>query len=93
MMSTLEEGPFYAIVGAGYYYGTCGGLDINSDMQVLSEDGETVINGLYAVGTDSMGVLFTEKKPYVTYGGANNGWGLVSGYLCGKGLGQLLNQE
>ena len=92
-LDKVGEGPYYCVIMASYCYGSCGGLDINSDMQVLAEDGETVINGLYAVGTDSMGVLFTEKKPYVTYGGANNGWGMVSGYLCGKGLGELLNQE
>lgn len=49
-----------------------------------------MINGLYCVGTDAMGVLFTEKKPYVTYGGANNGWGLVSGYLCGREIAEAL---
>lgn len=67
-----------------------GGLDINEHFQVLQDDGETVINGLYCVGTDAMGVLFTEKKPYVTYGGANNGWGLVSGYLCGREIAEAL---
>lgn len=92
-LDPIGEGPYYCVVMASYCYGSCGGLNINSNMQVLAEDGETVINGLYAVGTDSMGVLFTEKKPYVTYGGANNGWGLVSGYLCGKGLGETLGQE
>ena len=92
-LDPIGEGPYYCVVMASYCYGSCGGLNINSDMQVLAEDGETVINGLYAVGTDYMGVLFTEKKPYVTYGGANNGWGLVSGYLCGKGLGETLGQE
>ena len=82
MMSTLEEGPFYAIVGAGYYYGTCGGLDINADMQVLKTDG-TAFDNLYAVGQDSMGVLFCEEKAYVTYGGAAQGWVITSGRLAG----------
>ena len=61
-------------------------LDINEHFQVLKTDGETAINGLYAVGTDSMGVLFTDKKPYVTYGGVNNSWGLTSGMLLGREL-------
>ncbi len=89
-LDKIGEGPYYCITMASYMYGTCGGLDINEHLQVLQADGETPINGLYAIGTDSMGVLFTEKKPYVTYGGANNGWGLVSGYLCGKELAELL---
>ena len=33
-----------------------------------------------------MGVLFTDKKPYVTYGGVNNSWGLTSGMLLGREL-------
>lgn len=46
-------------------------------MQVLAADGETVIGNLYAVGNDSCGVLYTDKKPYVTYGGAALGWGHI----------------
>jgi fumarate reductase flavoprotein subunit len=36
------------------------------------------------LGNDSLGILFTEKKPYVTYGGAAQGWAYTSGYLAGK---------
>ena len=50
------------------------------------------MNGLYAIGTDSMGVLFTEKKEYVTFGGAANGWGLTSGYLCGQEIAKQLGK-
>ncbi|NLU11555.1 MAG: FAD-binding protein [Tepidanaerobacter acetatoxydans] len=83
-LEKIGEGPYYAIVGAPYCYSTCGGLDINTNFNVLKADGKTPVNGLYAVGTDSMGVLFTEKKPYVTYGGAAQGWAYTSGYLCGE---------
>jgi fumarate reductase flavoprotein subunit len=31
-----------------------------------------------------LGVFFTEKKPYVTYGGVAQGWAYTSGYLGGK---------
>lgn len=84
-LDKIGNGPYYCVVMASYTYGSCGGLDINERFEVLNTSGK-VIDGLYAVGTDAMGVLFTEKKPYVTYGGANNGWGMVSGYLCGKEL-------
>lgn len=84
-LDKIGSGPYYCITMASYTYGSCGGLDINERFEVLNTNGR-VIEGLYAVGTDAMGVLFTEKKPYVTYGGANNGWGMVSGYLCGKEL-------
>lgn len=90
LLDPIGDGPYYCVIMASYCYGTCGALDINEQFQVLKEDGETPIGGLYAVGTDSMGVLFTEKKPYVTYGGANNGWGMVSGYLAGREIGKAL---
>lgn len=75
--------PYYGIVGSSYCYSTCGGLDINTRMQVLKPDGQTAIDGLYAVGTDSCGVLFSEAKAYVTYGGAAQGWAYTSGRLVG----------
>ena len=67
---------------ASYCYCTCAGLDVNEDLMVLVTKGK-LMEGLFAVGCDSMGVLFTEKRPYVTYGCANNGWGLTSGYVAG----------
>lgn len=82
-MKIDEEGPYYAFVGASYIYSTVGGLDINTNMQVLGSDNETVINNLYAVGNDSLGVLFSERKEYVTYGGAAQGWAYTSGRLAG----------
>ena len=82
-MKISEEGPYYAFVGASYIYSTVGGLDVNTDMQVLGSDNATPINGLYAVGTDSLGVLFSEQREYVTYGGAAQGWAYTSGRLAG----------
>ncbi len=82
LMTSLAEGPYVAVVGAGYSYGTCGGLDIDENMNVLKEDG-TAISNLYAVGQDSMGVLFSNQVPYVTYGGAAQGWVLTSGRQAG----------
>ena len=80
-------GPYYAVTGCAYCYSTCGGLNVNENLQVLSEDGETPINGLYAVGSDSSGVLYSEKKAYVTYGGAAQGWAYTSGFVCGEIVG------
>jgi uncharacterized protein with FMN-binding domain/succinate dehydrogenase/fumarate reductase flavoprotein subunit len=80
------DGPFYAVVGASYPYSTCGALDVNPKLQVLKEDGITPINGLYAVGTDSMGGLFTNKTCYVTYGGAAQGWAFTSGKVAGENV-------
>ncbi|MCR3922145.1 MAG: FAD-binding protein [Firmicutes bacterium] len=82
------EGPFYAIKGAAYIYGTCAGLDININMNVLDTKGNA-IPGLYAVGQDSMGVLFSAQVPYVTYGGAAHGWVLLSGREAGANAAQF----
>jgi len=78
-----ESEYYIAVTGAPYIYMTCGGVDVNADMQVLKEDG-SVIEGLYAVGADSMGVLFTDKKGYVNYGGVSMGYVFTSGYVAGK---------
>ena len=83
-LEPLGEGPYYAIVMAPYCYSTCGALDVDVNLNVLKADGVTPINGLYAVGTDSLGCLNTEKDAYVTYGGQAQGWAYTSGYLAGK---------
>ncbi len=78
-----DEGPFYAVTGVSVCYGTCSGLDIDENCNVLKDDGVTPIGGLYCAGSDCMGVLFTESEEYVTYGGACQGWGYTSGRLAG----------
>ena len=82
-LEAMEEGPYYAIHAGMHCYGTCAGLDINESFQVLQADGETVIGGLYCVGADGQGVVYSPEKAYVTYGGADNGWALMSGYVAG----------
>lgn len=77
-----KEGAYYAIKGASYVYSSCGGLDVDVNMNVLRKDGTPVAN-LYAVGNDSIGVLLESEKAYVTYGGAAAGWALTSGRLAG----------
>ncbi len=74
---------YVAVTGAPYIYSTCGGLDVNRDMRVLRPDG-TAIDGLYAVGNDSMGVLFTNRKGYANYGGVAEGYAFVSGRIAGE---------
>ena len=79
----LGDGPYYAMKGYSAVFSTVGGLDVDTKLNVLKDDGKTPINGLYAVGNDSGGVLYTNKKPYVTYGGAALGWAFTSGRLAG----------
>ena len=86
------DGPYYAVKGSPWLYSTIGGLDVDEDLQVLDTNGNK-INGLYAVGTDCEGVLFTEKKEYVTYGGADQGWAFTSGYILGPKLAEEISAE
>lgn len=79
----LGDGPYYAMKGYSSTFSTVGGLDIDENCNVLLADGETPIHGLYAVGNESGGVLYSNKKPYVTYGGAALGWAFTSGRLTG----------
>ncbi|MBQ9327514.1 MAG: FMN-binding protein [Solobacterium sp.] len=76
------EGKIVCIKGAAYVYSTCGGLDIDTNMNLLKEDG-TPIENVYIVGNDSLGTLNESNKAYVTYGGAAQGWALTSGRLAG----------
>ena len=76
------EGKIYCIKGAAYIYSTGGGVDIDTNMNLLKEDGAPVEN-IYVVGTDSLGVLSVSNKSYVTYGGCAQGWALTSGRLAG----------
>jgi fumarate reductase flavoprotein subunit len=80
----IDRGPYYAFAGAPYCYSTAGGLDVNTSLEVLKKDGRTPVGGLYAAGTDCLGVLLNDKKAYVTFGGAAQGWAYTSGKLAGE---------
>lgn len=54
------------------------------------EDGQAPIEGLYALGTDSMGMILTEQEQYLDYGGTASGWCFTSGRLTGKYLAETL---
>lgn len=90
-LKPVKGAPYYGIVGASWCYSTCGGLDVNERFQVLRATDGQPIEGLYAVGTDSMGVLFSETKAYVTYGGGAMGYAFTSGRLVGADIAESLN--
>ncbi|MBR2259904.1 MAG: FMN-binding protein [Blautia sp.] len=76
------EGKIYCIKGAAYVYSTCGGMDVDTNINLVKEDG-TVVDNIYVVGNDSLGTLNESNKAYVTYGGCAQGWALTSGRLAG----------
>ena len=89
-LKAVTGAPYYGIVGSSWCYSTCGGLNVNEKFQVLRADDEQPIEGLYAVGTDSMGVLFSETKAYVTYGGGAMGYAFTSGRLVGADIAEAM---
>lgn len=89
-LKRIGDGPYYAVLGCSFYYTTGGALDVNANMQVLADDGETPIEGLYAVGTDSMGVLMSNQEQYLDYGGAASGWAFTSGRIAGRAIAETI---
>lgn len=90
LMVEYGEGPYYAVQAYPYPYGSCGGLDVDTQIRVLKEDHETPIYGLYACGGDSIGVIMNNEKNYNGLGGPANGWTYLSGYLAGESVAQYL---
>lgn len=70
-LTPVDTAPFYGIRTCAWHLTTLDGVRINTDMQVLREDG-TVIEGLYATG-DCTGGFF-----------ANNYPNLFTGLACGR---------
>ena len=74
---------YYLAVCAGWSYGTVGGLDVDTNMNVLKEDG-TPIPNLFAVGQDSEGTGNADGKAYSPWGGQAQSWTFVSGKIAGE---------
>ncbi len=70
-MTPVDEAPFYGIRTGAWHLTTLDGVRINTDMQVLKEDG-TPIEGLYASG-DCTGGFFATNYP-----------NLMTGLACGR---------
>ncbi len=77
-MVAMEEGPYYAFKAAPRPYSSTGGLDVTEKLEVVMADGETIINGLYAGGTDCLGATAP------AFGGELQVWAYMSGYLAAE---------
>lgn len=73
-LTKVATGPFYAVKVFTAAFATCGGLDVDTKIRVLKQDHATPINGLYACGVDSLGVLMHPKRNYDGFGGTAQGW-------------------
>ncbi|QQO09916.1 FAD-dependent oxidoreductase [Breznakiella homolactica] len=83
----ISTGPYYA---AQYYpssYGTLGGIRINSDLEVLTEDAR-VIPGLYSAGTDAC-TIFGDSYMFLLPGNTM-GFSINSGRLAGDSAAQYI---
>lgn len=75
-----ESGPYYAVIAEINNLGSVGGLLVNTKFQVLN-DNRVPIQGLYAVGLESEGVLYNDT--YVG-NGIGIGYSFTSGRLGGE---------
>lgn len=83
-----KDTTYYLFECAGYSYGTVGSLDVDTNMNVLKEDG-TPIKNLFAVGQDSEGVCNKEGEAYSPWGGQAQSWTFVSGKIAGEAAAKL----
>ena len=79
----IAKPPFYASIGTAKVLAIAGALDVNSNMNVLDKQGES-IEGLYAVG-NVMGNFFANDYP-ICCPGLSHGRCLTLGSLIGKAL-------
>ena len=91
-LTKYTSGPYYAIQVFNSSFSTSGGLDVDRFIRVLKKDGVTPIQGLYATGVDSMGVLLNPNRNYVGFSGVAQGWLWTSGRLAGINAADYINQ-
>lgn len=86
---SMNEGPYYAVKARPVSLGGIGGVLVNSNLQVIKEDG-TVIQGLYAAGNE-IGEIYNNSYPLVE--GVTLMTALAGGKLCGEEAAQYVNQK
>jgi fumarate reductase flavoprotein subunit len=79
-MISLGEGPYYAVKARPVSLGGIGGVLVNSNLQVIKDDG-TVIKGLYAAGNE-IAEIYNNSYPLVE--GVTMMTALTGGRICGE---------
>ena len=82
-LTSVKQGPFYALKVGPALLAVCGGLKCNNDFQCLDENGE-VIEGLYVLG-NIMGDITAVDYP-INVAGNSHGRCITFGYLLGHEL-------
>jgi len=80
LKETIGDGPYYIVEQKPRYATTMGGLVVNTNLQVMNNDGKA-IEGLYAAGEVVGGVQGSNSPS-----GANNAWALTSGKLAAEAI-------
>lgn len=66
---------------------------MDTQIRVLKDDHVTPIEGLYAIGVDSMGVLLNPNRNYAGYGGPAQGWLWMSGRLASIDAARYIDED
>lgn len=74
-------GPYYAVRMAPTPFGTCGDLSVTSKMEVRGIEPGAIVEGLYAVGTETVGTMHND---YYWALGQTVGWAHTSGVLAAE---------
>lgn len=75
------DGPYYAVRMAPTPFGTCGDLNVTPKMEVRGTEPGSVVKGLYAVGTETVGTMHND---YYWALGQTVGWAHTSGVLAAE---------
>jgi fumarate reductase flavoprotein subunit len=81
-LARIEQGPFYAFRPTVNFLVTMGGIQVNSQMQVVNEEYQP-IEGLYAAGMECGG-FFGEVYPAEVGGGSGQAIALATGRISGR---------
>lgn len=92
-MVPIATAPFYAIKLYNATFGTIGGLDVDTQMRVLGQDGQTPIAGLYAIGLDSMGCIHSPNRHYNGFGGVAQCWLQTGGLIASESAVDYVNKN
>ena len=87
-MTALGDGPFYAVKARPMSLGAIGGVLVNSNLQVIKDDG-TVIKGLFAAGND-VAEFYNNSYPLIE--GVSLGSAFNGGRMIGEQAAAMVNQ-
>ena len=82
MLYSLDEGPFYCVRVIPAIDSTLGGIPVNGNCQVLTND-KTPIAGLYAVGQDASGFWGNSYYQTARTNALTQAWAVTSGRIAG----------